>query len=131
MQGDVVGDDECSWLELAAGEPEELVVEAVGRIEEDEVEHVVDRRQCLTRVTFDEVGPVLKPRIRDVAAPVRDATRFPFERENSSAEMTHRRREPDRRVAPSGADLQDFAVGLRRTDREQKLSGRPLDRDAR
>ena len=61
MREDVVGDEERARLDLVAREREELLVVVLLGVEEDDVEHVVDRRQRLVRVALDELGPLLEP----------------------------------------------------------------------
>src|SRR5439155_8569941 len=63
----------------------------------------------------------------DVAAPGVDFRGVVLEREDAAAEVADPGREPDRRVAARAADLEDFAVGLRRDEREQELAGRAGD----
>ena len=66
MEDHVVGDDEGARLELLAREREQLLVEPVGSVEEDDVEHVVDRAERLARVALDEQRCLLEPRVADV-----------------------------------------------------------------
>src|SRR5438477_6379284 len=109
---DVVGHDQRARLELAARELEEPLVVLLLRVEEADVEDVVDRRQRLVGVALDEVGPVLEPRVGDVPPPRLDLRRVALEREDAAAEMAHARREPDRGVAARAAELEHLAVGL-------------------
>src|SRR5439155_21862814 len=60
VQGDVVCDHERAGFELAPRELKELFVVRVRRVQEHDVEHVVDRRQRLAGVALDEVGPILE-----------------------------------------------------------------------
>jgi len=130
VQHDVVGDHERSGLEFLAGETEQLLVLLVGRVEEDHVEHVVDRGQRLARVAFDQLGRLLEAGVGDVAPPAGDAFVVALELEDPAAEEANRGREPDRGVAAAGADLEHLAIRLRRADGEEKSSGRRLDRNA-
>src|ERR1044072_5820198 len=50
MHDNVVRNHECARLELPARELEQLLVHLVRGVEEDEVEDVVDHRQCLAGV---------------------------------------------------------------------------------
>jgi hypothetical protein len=87
MEDDVVGDDERARLGLLAREYEQLLVEAVRDVEEDDVEHVVDLRQRLTCVAFDEQRRLLEPRLGDVPPPVGDAALLALEGEDAAAEV--------------------------------------------
>src|SRR5918994_2171622 len=95
MREHVVGDEQGARLDLRPGEVEEGFVVLLLRIDEDEVEDVVDRKQ-----RFEGVG---------------------LEREDAAAERADSGREPDGRVAARAAQLEYLAVRLRRHQREQKL----------
>src|SRR5436190_8102642 len=126
VQDDIVRDHERAGLELWPSELEQLLVELVGGVQEDDVEHVVDHRQRLEGVSFDELRGLLEAGLCDVVPPVGDALVVALEREHAAAEMATRRCEPDRRITPPGTDLEHFAVGLRRANREQEAPCRRL-----
>src|SRR5689334_11007140 len=98
VREDVVGDHQRAGLELRAGEPEELLVVVLLRVEEDDVEHVVDRRHGFLGVALDQVGPLLQPGFRDVPPPRVDLARVVLDRKHAAAEVADAGREPDRRV---------------------------------
>src|SRR4051794_23328493 len=127
MREDVVRDDERARLDLLAREPEQLFVVVLLRVEEDDVEHIVDLWQQLERVALAQLCPLFEARLLDVAAPGLDLLRVVLERQDTTAEVADPRGEPDRRVAPRPAELQHLAVGLRRDEREEEAARRRLD----
>ena len=79
----VVGDDERSRLDLVASQLEQLLVVVLLGVEEDEVEDVVDLRQRLERVAFDQLDRLLEPRLGHVAPPGLDLRRIRLSSEST------------------------------------------------
>src|SRR5262249_32211049 len=94
---------------------------------EDDIEDVLDPREELERVAFEELGPFAQPGLFDVRAPRLRLPRVVLERKDAAAEVTDAGGEPERRVAARAADLEHPAVGLRRDEGEEEAAGRRLD----
>src|SRR5690349_18253753 len=127
VRQDVVRDEERAGLDLVARKPEQPLVVVLLGVDEDDVEHVLNRRQVLECVALDELGPLVEPGLGDVRAPRLALARGVLEREDAAAEVAHARREPDRRGAAGAADLEHLAVGVRRSERVEEAPGRRRD----
>ena len=101
---------------------EQRLVLLLLRVEEDDVEHVVDLGQRLESVALDQIRRVVEPGLGDVPPPRFALRRIVLERENTAAQMPDARGEPDGRVAARAADLEHLAVGLRGDEGEEELS---------
>jgi len=124
---DVVGDEQAAWLDLPAREREPLLVVVLLRVDEHDVEDVLDLREELARIAFEQLGPFAHPGLLDIRAPRLRLARVVLEREDAAAEVPNAGGEPERRVAARAADLEHLAVGLRRDEREEEATGRRLD----
>src|SRR3954453_3455969 len=127
VREDVVGYHERAGLELRQSQVEQLLVVVFLGVQEDDVEDVVDRGHSLLRVAFDQFGPVLEAGLCEVSPPRLDLARVVLDGEHPAAEVANARSEPDRGVTARAADLQDFAIGLRRDEREEEAAGGGLD----
>src|SRR2546423_5832054 len=117
VEDDVVGDHERARLEPLSREHEQLLVEPVRRVEEDDVEHVVDGGQRLAGVALDEERRLLETGLGDVPAPVGAAALLALQRKDGTAELADSGGAPDRRQAAPRSDLEHLPVGLRRAER--------------
>ena len=86
MGEDVVGDEHPAGLDLLPGEPEQPLVVVLLRVDEDDVEHVLDLRQQLERVGLEELGPLLKARPPRCSAPGLRLRGSCYEREDAATE---------------------------------------------
>jgi SAM-dependent methyltransferase len=123
---DVVRNDEPAGLEQRPRQREERLVVVLLGVQEHEVEDVSSLAQRREGVPFDELGPLLEPRIRDVPAPGCGLLGIVLERDEATAEYPSSRGQPDRRVAARAADLEHLDPRLCRREREEEAPGRPL-----
>ena len=65
----VVGDEEGARLDLGPGELEEPFVVVLLGVDEDDIEDVIDLREGLEGVAFDQLGRLFQPGLGDVSAP--------------------------------------------------------------
>ena len=128
---DVVREDQRPGVDQAADELEVALVLVLLRVDEDDVEDVLEGRERLERVALDQLRPLLEPGLGNVGAPVGGDLRIALQRDDAPAQEPRGGGEPDRRVRAAGADLEHLAVGLRGDDREEKTAGRRLDRHGR
>src|SRR5262245_5486640 len=127
VREDVVRHEQRAGLDLVARQLEQPLVVVLLRVDEHDVEDILDRRQCLERVALEQLRGLLEPRLRDIHLPGLDLRGVGLEREHAAPEIANPGGEPDRRVAARAPDLQHLAVPLRRDEREQELPGRPGD----
>jgi hypothetical protein len=104
----VVGDDQPARLDLRPRASEVLLVVGLFRVDEDDVEDILDRRDKLERVPLEELDPFAQAGRGDVLPPERSRRRVVLDRKDAPTEIANSGPEPDARIAARPADLQDL-----------------------